>query len=118
MYKITTPDGAVFTRENPDFIRVHKNGCFVITTREKAEGVAVNSTPYLFKDGVVVQEIDGGQAMDELIAENQALSAQLAETDEAAIELYEATLNMEAVNAEQDEAIIEIYETMEAMNHG
>ena len=118
MYKITTPDGVVYTREKPDFIRVHKNGCFLLTTREKAEGVAIHGTPYLFKDGAFVCEFDGGQAMDELIAENQALAAQLAETDEAAIELYEATLNMEAVNAEQDEAIIEIYETMEEMNHG
>lgn len=47
-----------------------------------------------------------------------ALEAQLAETDEAAIELYEATMAMEAVNAEQDEAIIEIYEAMEGIING
>lgn len=28
MYKITTPEGVAFTTENPNFIRVHKNGCF------------------------------------------------------------------------------------------
>ena len=118
MYKITTPEGVVYTREKPDFIRVHPNGCFVLTDRKKAEGVAIHGIPYLFKDGAVVCEIDGGTYIDELTAENKALADQLAETDEAAIELYEATLNMEAVNAEQDEAIIEIYETMEEMNHG
>lgn len=42
----------------------------------------------------------------------------LAESDEIAIELYEAHLAQEAVNAEQDEAIIEIYETMGGLGNG
>ena len=50
--------------------------------------------------------------------ENQKLQERLAESDEIAIELYEANLNQEAINAEQDEAIIEIYEAMEVMNNG
>lgn len=45
----------------------------------------------------------------------QKLESQLAETDEAAIELYEAMTALETVNAEQDEAIIEIYELMEVL---
>lgn len=118
MYKITTPAGVTFTTEKPNYIRVHKNGCFILTTRDKAEGVAHHGTPYLFKDGAMICEIDGGQSMDNLAAENAALAEQLAETDEAAIELYEATLTMEAVNAEQDEAIIEIYELMEGNING
>ena len=42
----------------------------------------------------------------------------LAETDEMAIDLFEANLAQSAINAEQDEAIIEIYEMMEVANHG
>ena len=42
----------------------------------------------------------------------------LAESDEIAIELYEANLAQEAINAEQDEAIIEIYEKMKGVNNG
>ena len=53
-----------------------------------------------------------------LEVENRELKDRLAETDEIAIDLYEASLAQEAINAEQDEAIIEIYETMEAMNNG
>lgn len=53
-----------------------------------------------------------------LEAENRDLKEHLAETDEVAIELYEAALAQEAINAEQDEAIIEIYETMEVMSNG
>lgn len=52
-----------------------------------------------------------------LETENKELAEHLAETDEVAIELYEASLAQEAINAEQDEAIIEIYETMEALNN-
>lgn len=44
---------------------------------------------------------------EERIAE---LEAQLAESDEAAIALYEAQAAQEAINAEQDEAILGIYE--------
>lgn len=113
MFKITTPEGVTFTTEKPNFIRVHSNGCFILCDRSVAEGVAYGGTPYLFQDGVHVYETDGGQDIDAIAAENVALSEQLAETDEAAIELYEASLNQEAINAEQDEAIIEIYEMME-----
>lgn len=37
----------------------------------------------------------------------------LAQTDEAAIELYEAQALQEEINAAQDEALIELYEMME-----
>lgn len=50
--------------------------------------------------------------------ENKAIAEHLAETDEIAIDLYEAGLAQEAINAEQDEAIIEIYEMMEGTING
>lgn len=46
------------------------------------------------------------------------MAQNLAEADEIAINLYEASLAQEAINAEQDEAIIEIFEKMEATNNG
>lgn len=55
------------------------------------------------------EPVDPQPTPEERIA---VLEESLAETDEAAIELYEATLAQEAVNAEQDEAIIEIYEML------
>lgn len=45
--------------------------------------------------------------LDERVAD---LEAALAQTDEAAIELYEAQAEQEEINAAQDEALIEIYE--------
>ena len=39
-----------------------------------------------------------------------ALEEQAAQTDELAIELYEANLEQQEVNAVQDDALIEIYE--------
>lgn len=118
MFKIIKPDGTALFTEKPDFIRVHKTGCYLLTRREKAEGVAYGGTPYLFKDGAMVHEVDGGAELEALRAENEALREQLAETDEAAIELYEVSMAQEAVNAEQDEAIIEIYEAMEGIING
>lgn len=118
MYKIITPVGETMTTEKPNYIRMHSNGCFILCPREKAEGVAYGGTPYLFKDGTICYEEDGGRTIDQLTAENEELKAHLAETDEVAIDLYEAGLTQEAVNAEQDEAIIEIYEMMEGLNNG
>lgn len=59
-----------------------------------------------------------GSRIAVLEEKNASISERLAETDEIAIELYEAGLAQEAINAEQDEAIIDIYELMEAMNNG
>lgn len=47
-----------------------------------------------------------------------SLEDQLAEADEIAIDLYEASLANESINAEQDEAIIDIYEIMEGLING
>ena len=118
MYKIIKPDGVTVTTEKPNFIRVHSNGCYILCPREKAEGIAYGGTPYLFKDGVIVYEDDGGKTLDDLTAENMALNEHLAETDEVAIDLFEASLAQEEINAEQDEAIITIYEMMEGINNG
>ena len=118
MYKITTPAGITVLTEKPNWIRVHSNNCFILCQQENAEGIAYKGSPFLFADGTVVNEVDGGDEFAALQAENEVLREQLSETDEATIELFEENLNLEAVNAEQDEAIIEIYETMEGMING
>ena len=69
MYKIITHTGETHLTEKPNFIRKHENGCFVLTDEAMAEGVAYNSTPYLFADGAQVHEVDAG----ELTTETQSL---------------------------------------------
>lgn len=64
MYKIITPTGKSFITEKPNFIRVHSNNCFILTEQAKAEGVAYHGTPYLFKDGAMCYEVDGGTSTD------------------------------------------------------
>ena len=69
MYKIITHTGETHLTEKPNFIRKHKNGCFVLTDEATAEGVAYHGTPYLFADGAQVHEVDAG----ELTTETQSL---------------------------------------------
>ena len=69
MYKIITNTGETHLTEKPTFIRKHENGCFVLTDVNHAEGVAHHGTPYLFKDGTQVHEVDAG----ELTTETQSL---------------------------------------------
>ena len=69
MYKIITHTGETYLTEKPNFIRKHKNGCFVLTGVNHAEGVAYHGTPYLYADGTQVHEVDAG----ELTTETQSL---------------------------------------------
>lgn len=72
MYQITR-DGAVMAYvEKPIFIRLHDNGCYVPTTEQDAQGIAIQSTPYQMfgkeelpgaVGTVIVSEIDGGVVM-------------------------------------------------------
>lgn len=120
MYKITTPENISVLTENPKWIRVHDRNpnCFILCAKERAEGVAYKGNPLLFSEGATIQEIDGGDEFYALQLENETLKAQLAEAEEVAIDLYEASLIQEDINAEQDEAIIEIYEAMEVITNG
>ena len=65
MYKIQMPTGETYITEKPNYIRVHSsNNCFILTERSKAEGFAYHGTPYLFKDGAMCYEVDGGDSAD------------------------------------------------------
>lgn len=44
--------------EKVNYIRVHKSGTYLLTDVKRAEGVAHHGTPYLFKDGAQVCEVD------------------------------------------------------------
>ena len=69
MYRIITPTGETFLTEKVNYIRVHKNGVYLLTDVNHAEGVAYHGTPYLYADGTQVHEVDGG----ELTTETQSL---------------------------------------------
>ena len=89
MYRITSPTGEQFLTEHANYIRVHKNGVYLLTDVNHAEGVAYHGTPYLFKDGAVCYEVDTGADIQEA-KETESLTLELAADHEArlcAIEL-------------------------------
>ena len=90
MYKIQTPTGENYLTEKPNFIRKHSNGCFILTERNKAEGIAYHGTPYMFKDGAQCFEFDGADEIRSLRAENEILRGQIVNAEEALIEIYES----------------------------
>ena len=110
-------DEVIYIKINPT------TNVFISASKEDACGVAYRGIAYnLFGHSdientktVIVKEVDGGSKLYDLVIEKDELSSQLQETDEAAIELYEANLALEQILIEQDEAIIEIYEKMEAI---
>ena len=69
MYEIRKYGGVIALTEKPNYIRRHADGFYILCEEEDAEGVAYNSTPYLFADGTQVYEVDAG----ELTTETQSL---------------------------------------------
>ena len=67
MYRITSPTGEQFLTEHANYIRVHKSGVYLLTDVNHAEGVAHHGTPYLFKDGAQVHEVDAGELTQESV---------------------------------------------------
>ena len=67
MYRIITPTGETFLTEKVNYIRVHKNGVYLLTDVNHAEGVAYHGTPYLFSDGAQVHEVDAGELTQESV---------------------------------------------------
>ena len=77
MYKIITHTGETYLTEKPNFIRKHESGCFVLTDKDRAEGVAYNGTPYLFADGAMVCEVDKGADIletEKTVSDNDAMN--------------------------------------------
>ena len=77
MYRITTPSGETYLTEKVNYIRVHKNGVYLLTDVNHAEGVAYHGTPYLFKDGAICCEVDKGADIletEKTVSDNDAMN--------------------------------------------
>lgn len=128
MFKLVTTEGVELgIVESVNYIKISPStGCYIAAKPEEAVGVAFRGTAYnLYGRAMIrntptvfVTEVDAGDTITRLKEETKSLDEQLAETDEAAIALYEANIILEQHNAEQDEAIIEIYEMMENTTNG
>ena len=91
MYKSITHTGETHLTEKPNFIRKHKNGCFVLTDEATAEGVAHHGTPYLFKDGAICCEVDTFDVVTQEDAKNREA------VEQAITDLY-----LDGIQAQQD----------------
>lgn len=91
MYRITSPTGEQFLTEKVNYIRVHRNGVYLLTDVNHAEGVAYHGTPYLFKDGAMVCEVDTFDVVTQEDAKNRE-----------AVEQSLTDLYLDGVQAQQD----------------
>ena len=105
------------TKQEPQISRVF-NACEILCADSVFESNYATALRMSHDGQITVEEVEDPVVLPTTEERVTALEKQLAETDEVAIDLYEASLAQEAVTAEQDEAIIEIYEMMEGMNHG
>nr|DAT48608.1 MAG TPA: hypothetical protein [Caudoviricetes sp.] len=82
MYQITTATGEKYLAERVDFVHVLPSGnAYLVCDERKAEGVVFHGTPYLYKDGNVVTEVDKGAdiaATEKTVSDNDAMNVDLA----------------------------------------
>ena len=91
MYRIITPTGETILTEKVNYIRVHKSGVYLLTDVNHAEGVAHHGTPYLFKDGAQVCEVDDYEVVTQEDAKNREA------VEQAITDLY-----LDGIQAQQD----------------
>lgn len=124
MYRITTPSGEFIMTDKINYIRVHKSGTYLLTDVNHAEGVAHHGTPYLFKDGAHVAEIDGGELTQEtagllnamLTGEGQGMTNRIQAAMELrkALQMFLSTLDPET----QGEDMLEVASVFPAYEVG
>lgn len=118
MFKIIRGDGSIGMTEAPTYVKRAENGCFVLCPEPEASGIAFEGTVYHLAgrealegvETVALEQIDSGAELGAAFSGIEGLKADLATTDETAIQLYEAQLAKDAVDAAQDDALIELYE--------
>lgn len=111
MYKIIQDGNAIGLSEHPVYVMLLDNGYYGLCGAAEAGAVVYDGTVYPLggEGGVLLVEVDAGTVLDEQYAQ---LETQLASADEAAIELYEASLAQREITAAQDDALIELYEML------
>lgn len=106
MYAVIDKGNVIGFCETPRYIRV-KHGIYVNARKEKAEGVAIGGKAYLFEDGVLLSEVDGGEIV---FSDNIRLSGVdegLQSTQDA---LCETTSDLDERIADIEDALCELTE--------
>lgn len=72
MYQVFKGEKVVAYVERPNFIRLHENGSYVLTSEVEAQGIALNGNPYQLlgretlegaMETVGISEVDGGMVV-------------------------------------------------------
>lgn len=95
MYEIRKDGALLALTEQVNYIRLHEGGFYLLCPEAEAQGVAVAGTPYHLQgraemqgcETVLVQETDGGTALQEATARAEA-DAKLSGQMQTAVKLY------------------------------
>ena len=97
------------TEETPDIVQT-LHDCEIRCSDANFEANYAIAQAEAYNGDVTVEEVEDPVVPPSTEERVTALEDALAQTDEAAIELYEAQAEQEEINAAQDEALIELYE--------
>lgn len=106
MYAVIDKGNVIGMCETPRYIRV-KHGIYVDTKKEKAEGVAIGGKAYLFKDGVLLSEVDGWEIVFSGNVKLSEVNEGLQDTQDA---LCETTTDLDQRIADIEDALCELTE--------
>lgn len=121
MYHVIKDGVVIGSTEEPRYIAMGVNGAYQQVDEKDAQGLAFSSTPYNLLglepmdedlETVSLNEVDTGTVVQEQGDSIETLQSELANTDETAIELYEASLKQQEINRNTDDALIALYEAV------
>lgn len=106
MYAVIDKGSIIGLCETPRYIRV-KHGIYADAKKGKAEGVAIGGKAYLFEDGVLISEVDGGEIVFSDGIKLGVIDSGLQDTQDA---LCESASDIEDRIADIEDALCELTE--------
>ena len=82
MYLIQTADKTIKT-DSIVYIKEFCEGCYMVTTRDEAEGVCYNGQNFFYRDGVSVCKVDSGSIVTNIEQDAQHMENAICEADTA-----------------------------------
>lgn len=123
MYKfINTSDNTTIAYSDTVlYIRLSKNGCYVPSDKENAQGIAVNGTPYSLDgkleglDEAIVTEVDSGAELVYVFGKLSSTEDILTQTQLALCDVYEQALDADSQLTSTQLALCDVYEQLIAL---
>lgn len=106
MFSVINNGAIIGLCDIPNYIKV-KDGIFISTDKDNAEGVAIGGSVYMFADNTIVKQLDGSEVVFNTDVKVKIVSGELEDTEDA---LCEASEDLDTRLSDIEDALCELSE--------